>query len=96
MDCYVYKISGNPPYPSNQGGWTRWRIWQFSEDFKIEGVGNPVDANWGPNNIDLLMQPDIVSGFRVRTEGNKIILNWNRNKNIDLLGYKFFLQIIIG
>ena len=43
-----------------------------------------------PNNIDLLMQPDIVSGFRVRTEGNKIILNWNRNKNIDLLGYNIF------
>jgi len=42
------------------------------------------------NNIDLLMQPDIVSGFRVRTEGNKIILNWNRNKNIDLLGYNIF------
>ena len=36
------------------------------------------------------MQPDIVSGFRVRTEGNKIILNWNRNKNIDLLGYNIF------
>ena len=84
------KYPGNPPYPSNQGGWTRWKIWQFSEDFKIEGVGNPVDANWGPNNIDLLIQPDVVSGFRVRTEGNKIILNWNRNKNIDLLGYNIF------
>ena len=36
------------------------------------------------------MQPDIVRGFRVRVEGNKIILNWDRNKDIDLLGYNIF------
>ena len=84
------KIQGNPPSPKNQGGWTKWRIWQFSEDLTISGVGNPVDANWGPNNIDLLTQPAIVRGFRVRVEGNKIILNWDRNKDIDLLGYNIF------
>ena len=59
------KIIGNPPYPENQGGWTRWRIWQFSEDAMVQGVESPVDANWGPNNIELLMQQSIVKGLNV-------------------------------
>lgn len=86
------KYPGNPPYPADQGGWTRWRIWQFSEDAIVEGVGNPVDANWGPNNIDLLIQPHIVNGLRARIEGQNIIVNWNKNTDIDLLGYNIFVN----
>ena len=59
----------NPPYPKDQGGWTRWRIWQFSEDAIVEGIGNPVDANWGPNNIALLIQPSEVTGLKARRDG---------------------------
>ncbi|MDZ4965123.1 muramidase, partial [Clostridium perfringens] len=41
----------NPDYPPNLGGWTRWRIWQFSDRQIVNGVGNPVDANWGPDSV---------------------------------------------
>lgn len=86
------KIPGNPQYPKDQGGWTRWRIWQFSEDLKVQGIGNPVDANWGPNNIALLTQPKNVTGLKYKLEGNNIILNWNRVSDIDLLGYNIFVN----
>lgn len=82
----------NPRVPPDIGGWTRWRIWQYSENQRIAGVGNPVDANWGPDNIDLLVQPDIISGLKARLENGNIYVSWNKNTDIDLLGYNIFLN----
>lgn len=86
------KIEGNPPYPDDQGGWKNWRVWQFSEDLKVQGVGNPVDANWGPNNIELLKQPSNVTGLKAIKEKNEILVKWNRIPDIDLLGYNIFVD----
>ena len=83
-------IAINPPYPPDVGGWKRWRVWQFSESAKVNGVSNPVDANWGPDSIDLLIQPRSVSGLRATKTGNKISINWNKNNDVDLLGYNLF------
>lgn len=86
------KIPQNPRIPPNLGGWTRWRIWQYSESENVEGVGNPVDANWGPDNIDLLTQPDVVTGLEARFQDGNIYVSWNRNRDVDLLGYNIFLN----
>ena len=86
------KIPSNPEFPPNAGGWTRWRIWQYSEDATVLGVGNPVDANWGPDNIDLLTQPDNVTGLQAKFENGNIYVSWNRNRDIDLLGYNIFVN----
>lgn len=86
------KIPGNPPYPANQGGWTRWRVWQFSEDFNIEGVSSPVDANWGPNNIALLTQPSNVSNLTAAKRDNSIVIRWSKVNDVDLLGYNIFIN----
>ena len=85
-------VPGNPPYPQNAGGWTRWRVWQYSEDQVVQGVGNPVDANWGPNNIDLLIQPSNITGLRAVVDGNSIKITWNRVPDSDLLGYNIFVN----
>ncbi|WP_294153901.1 glycoside hydrolase family 25 protein [uncultured Clostridium sp.] len=82
----------NPKVPPDIGGWTRWRVWQYSEGQRIQGVGNPVDANWGPDDIALLMQPKDVSGLRARLENGKIYVSWNKNSDSDLLGYNIFLN----
>ncbi|OOM16360.1 glycoside hydrolase family 25 protein [Clostridium saccharobutylicum] len=82
----------NPIVPPNIGGWTRWRIWQYSESQVIEGVGNPVDGNWGPNNIDLLTQPRTVTGLNASFQGGNINVSWNPNPDIDLLGYNIFVN----
>jgi GH25 family lysozyme M1 (1,4-beta-N-acetylmuramidase) len=84
------KIPGNPAVPKDQGGWTRWRIWQFSEDAIVAGIGNPVDANWGPNNIELLIQPKVVTGLMARRDGKNVIVTWDKVSDIDLLGYNIF------
>ncbi len=86
------KIPGNPPYPEDQGGWKKWRIWQFSEDLTVQGVGSPVDANWGPDNIALLMQPSVVTGLKAVEEKNEILVTWNRVPDVDLLGYNIFVN----
>jgi GH25 family lysozyme M1 (1,4-beta-N-acetylmuramidase) len=83
-------IPSNPRIPPNVGGWTRWRIWQYSESQVVEGIGNPVDANWGPDNVDLLTQPDIVTGLQARYQSGNIYVSWNRNNDVDLLGYNIF------
>lgn len=86
------RIPQNPRIPPNVGGWTRWRIWQYSETENIEGTGNPVDANWGPDSIDLLTQPDNVSGLRAILQSGNIAVSWNRNNDVDLLGYNLFVN----
>ena len=85
-------VPSNPKVPPDVGGWTRWRVWQYSESQTIEGVGNPVDANWGPNNIALLTQPGNVTGLKARMENGKIYVSWNKNSDSDLLGYNIFLN----
>ncbi|SFC94508.1 glycoside hydrolase family 25 protein [Clostridium uliginosum] len=86
------KLPINPEYPPNVGGWTRWRVWQYSEDEQVSGVGNPVDANWGPDNISLLTQPQSVTGLKATMDKNSIYLSWNKVPDIDLLGYNIFVN----
>lgn len=83
-------IPGNPPIPRDAGGWTRWRIWQFTEEGIIRGVGNPVDLNWGPDSIDLLRPPVPVSGLRATMDSKNIYVSWDKNPDIDLNGYNLF------
>lgn len=85
-------IKVNPDFPPDAGGWNRWRIWQYSETEKVEGVENPLDANWGVDNLDLLMQPKNVQGLNAKIEGNDISVSWKKNKDIDLLGYNIFVD----
>lgn len=82
----------NPSIPPDIGGWTRWRIWQYSENQIVRGVGNPVDANWGPNNISLLMQPGDITGLTAALRNGSIYVSWNKNSDADLLGYNIFLN----
>lgn len=87
----MYKsVPSNPPFPPDAGGWKRWRIWQYSETQKVNGVGNPVDANWGPDNLDLLMQPRQVRDLIAYKEDGILKVSWRRNSDIDLLGYNIF------
>lgn len=83
-------VPSNPPFPPDAGGWKRWRIWQYSETQKVNGVGNPVDANWGPDNLDLLMQPRQVRELRAYKEGGTLKVSWIKNNDVDLLGYNIF------
>ena len=84
------RIVGNPSYPPDLGGWKRWRIWQYSDSQIVNGVGNPVDANWGPDNLDLLMQPKQVKNLRAVKENGILKISWTPNTDSDLLGYNIF------
>lgn len=86
------EFPANPPYPKDQGGWTRWRMWQYTESGTIAGVNPPVDLNYGPTNLDLLTQPDNVRNFSAVGTGQNIRLNWSANQEVDLGGYNIFLN----
>lgn len=88
--AYYTAISGNAPVPPDVGGWTRWRVWQYSESATVAGVTSKVDANWGPNSIDLLTQPRNVSGLTVSRKGNTLNISWRKNTDTDLVGYNIF------
>ena len=88
--AYYTAISGNAPVPPAVGGWTRWRVWQYSESATVAGVTSKVDANWGPNSIDLLTQPRNVSGLTVSRKGNTLNISWKKNTDTDLVGYNIF------
>ena len=85
-------IPGNPPYPKNQGGWERWKIWQFTESGKVNGVSSPSDLNWGPDSLDLLKQPQRVSGLNATRNGNIIDVTWDKPSNADISGYNLYLN----
>ncbi len=86
------RIPGNPAFPQDQGGWTRWTVWQYSDEGQVNGVGSPTDLNWGPNSIYELMPPGEVQGLRVYEEGSNIHLSWDPNTDTDLGGYNIFLN----
>ena len=86
------EIPGNPVYPENQGGWTRWRIWQYTEKGQINGVTPPTDLNWGPDSIDLLAPPRNVTGLSATMDQKNIYVNWSKNPDSDLAGYNIFVN----
>lgn len=86
------EIPGNPPYPPNIGGWTRWRIWQYTEKGSVNGVDPPVDLNWGPNNIDYLRPPVNVRNFKATADRANIYTSWSQNPDVDLSGYNLFVN----
>ncbi|SFB15250.1 glycoside hydrolase family 25 protein [Clostridium frigidicarnis] len=86
------EIKGNPPYPPNAGGWTRWTIWQYTEKGKVDGIESLTDLNWGPNSIDYLVQPRNVLGLKAYRVKNKIYVSWTPNKDVDLSGYNLYLN----
>lgn len=86
------EIPGNPPYPEDAGGWKRWTIWQYTEKGNLKGVDPPVDLNWGPNSLDLLMPPRKVQGLYATMDKNRIYVSWKKNSDVDLLGYNIFVN----
>ena len=86
------EIQPNPDYPRDQGGWTRWRMWQFTENGFMPGINPPVDLNYGPENLDRLMQPRNVRNFRAVPIGQEIRLTWTPNTDVDLGGYNIFIN----
>ena len=86
------EIKGNPPYPSDAGGWKKWTVWQYTEKGNLKGVNPPVDLNWGPNNIDYLRIPRDVKNVFATMDKSKIYVSWKKNTDKDLAGYNIFVN----
>lgn len=89
----MYKeIPSNPPFPPDVGGWTRWRMWQYSESGTMAGINPPVDLNYGPTNLDFLKPPEVVKNFKAFPGKSSISLTWSKNPDVDLNGYNIFIN----
>lgn len=87
-----YEKLNTEPVPPDAGGWTRWRIWQYTDEGVLRGLTPPVDLNWGPDSIDLLVPPRKVKNLKAAVNGNKIYITWDPNTDVDLAGYNLFLN----
>lgn len=85
-------VPSNPSIPPSIGGWTRWTMWQYTEEGILEGIGNPVDLNWGPNSVEQLTPPSIVTNLYAYQDGNNIYVFWNSNPEGDITGYNIFVN----
>lgn len=86
------EIPGNPQYPKDQGGWTRWTMWQYTENGSMKGINPPLDLNYGPKNLDYLTQPRKVKNLKAYADKNNIYVTWEKNMDTDLNGYNLFLN----
>lgn len=86
------RIPTNPKYPPNIGGWTRWTLWQYTDEGSLAGIGNPVDLNWGPIDKAYLMPPLPVVGLYAVESGNNINVYWKANNEADISGYNIFVN----
>lgn len=85
-------IPGNPKYPPNIGGWTSWLLWQYNEKAQVNGIGNPVDVNWGPNSLQDLKPPENVSCLKAYKSSGKIYTSWCQVPGQYILGYNIFVN----
>ena len=44
-------LPSNPEFPRDAGGWNSWRVWQFSDSGRLDGISYPVDLNYGPKTL---------------------------------------------
>lgn len=86
------EVPSNPPYPKDAGGWTKWKVWQFSEKGKVQGVDLPVDVNWGPESVDYLRMPRPVKGLKAYVRGSIARVTWDKSTDVDLNGYNLFVN----
>lgn len=86
------KVPSNPRVPPNIGGWTRWTMWQYTEDGSLEGIGSPVDLNWGPNSVAYLTPPGIVTNLYANQDASNIYTYWSSNPEPDITGYNIFVN----
>ena len=86
------RILSNPKYPPNIGGWSKWTLWQYTDEGKLSGIDNPVDLNWGPIDIAYLMPPAPVVGLYAVQNGSIITVYWKANTEADISGYNIFIN----
>ena len=86
------RILSNPKYPPNIGGWSKWTLWQYTDEGNLSGIDNPVDLNWGPIDIAYLMPPAPVVGLYAVQNGSIITVYWKANTEADISGYNIFIN----
>ena len=77
------RILSNPKYPPNIGGWSKWTLWQYTDEGNLSGIDNPVDLNWGPIDIAYLMPPAPVVGLYAVQNGSIITVYWKANTEAE-------------
>lgn len=85
-------IPGNPKTPPNIGGWTSWLMWQYTQKGELDGIGNPVDLNWGPTNLIDLKPPENVDCFSAYMSNGKIYTSWCSVEGKNIWGYNIFVN----
>jgi phage minor structural protein len=49
--AYWLRLHVGSSAPPDAGGWTQWRVWQYSDTGVVTGITTATDLNFGPDNL---------------------------------------------
>lgn len=81
--AYWFRFHVGSSAPPDAGGWTQWRVWQYSDTGVVAGITTATDLNFGPDNIRLL-QDNTVEAKGLAPIKQLYVLNSNRELQVVL------------
>lgn len=53
-DSWLIRYTPNTPIPPNDGGWSTWTVWQYTDQGAVSGITGYVDLDHGPADLTTL------------------------------------------
>lgn len=89
----AFYFEDNPGFdrPPDFGGWTEWRVWQYSDTGTVQGISGPVDLDFGPFTISEISPPDDVQGFTANPDSLSMNLTWTiPTDEVDIVSWNIY------
>jgi phage minor structural protein len=81
--AYWLRLHVGSSAPPDAGGWSQWRVWQYSDTGVVTGITTATDLNFGPDNLRFLQDNSLESkGLAPVTQ--LYVLNSNRQLQVVL------------
>ena len=81
--AYWFRFHVGSSAPPDAGGWTQWRVWQYSDTGVVTGITTATDLNFGPDNLRLL-QDNTAESKGLAPVKQLYVLNSNRELQVVL------------
>jgi GH25 family lysozyme M1 (1,4-beta-N-acetylmuramidase) len=76
------------------GGWTKWQMFQYSENGTTSGIVGNVDQNFG-EPIEWVMPPNNITGLSPSDNGTSVTITWNHSTEEDVVGYNIYKDGVV-
>jgi phage minor structural protein len=81
--AYWLRLHVGSSAPPDAGGWTQWRVWQYSDTGVVTGITTATDLNFGPDNLRFL-QDNTAESKGLAPVKQLYVLNSNKRLQVVL------------